>query len=146
MEEKPYPFESNRSEFTYHFESVSEHKTVQKTVLITETGIPNVANLALLDVLPNGEFSDTTVTDNDDLITVLATVFRIAQDFLNRFPNYSLVFQGSDDRRNRLYRIALGRELVYLEKEYEVHGFNGENFVLFSRSQPFSGFLIRKRR
>jgi len=96
--------------------------------------------------LDDGELSDVAVSDNDDMITVLATVFRIAADFLDRFPAYSLAFRGSDERRNRLYRIALGRELIQLDKGYELYGFNGEQFVLFARNQPYSGFLIRKRK
>ncbi len=146
MDEKPYPFESDVSTFVYRFESRSPFKVVQKVVLITETGTANVVNLALLDELDDGELSDTSISANDDMATVLATVFRISIDFLNRYPHYAIAFRGSDDRRNRLYRMALGRELEKLTSDYDLYGFNGQGFVLFDRNESYGGFLIRKCR
>lgn len=144
MDEQPYPFRSDEREFVYRFEGKSTLRVVQKIVLITETSQATIFNLALLDELDDDVLSDTSVTDNDDLITVLATVFRIAADFLDRLPESSLVFRGSDARRDRLYRIALSRELTRLNQVYQVYGFNGEQFVLFEPNQLYSGFLIRK--
>lgn len=144
MDEQPYVFREDGA-FVYRFESVSTEWLVQKVVLITETNQANTFNLALLDQLENDELSDTSVIDNDDLITVLATVFRIAADFLNRVIGSSLVFRGSDARRDRLYRIALSRELVRLNQVYEVYDFNGEQFIVFEPNQLYYGFLIRKR-
>ena len=145
MDEKPYLFKSDNAEYTYRFESVSDEKRIQKLVLLTETDNPTIVNLALLDEMADGELSDTSVSDNDDMRTVLATVFRIAADFLNRNPNYSITFRGSDDRRNRLYRIVISREIDRLISSYEVYGFNGQTFSLFKNNEVYHGFLIRRR-
>ncbi len=112
---------------------------------MTPTSQLNVYNLALLDELPDGNLSDSVVTDNKDMPMVLATVFRIAADFLDRFPSYAIVFQGSDARRNRLYRIALSRELFRLEQTYKLMGFDGQQFVPFEPNGSYQTFLIRKR-
>ena len=145
MDEPSYPFQADDSTFVYHFKSRSASKLIQKVVLITETGRANVFNLALLDELDNGEFSDMSVSNNDDMIPVLATVSKIIADFLNCFPDSSVAFRGSDARRDRLYRMALGRELVKLKQAYDVYGFDGERFISFERNQLYQGFLIRKR-
>ena len=84
MNEKPYPFSLTRTEFRYEFVSVSQNKAVQKVVLFTQTDSPLIFNLALLDLLENGKMSDVSVTNNDDLRTVLATVIKIIGDFLNK--------------------------------------------------------------
>jgi hypothetical protein len=145
MDEQPYPFQRDSVEYSYRFESVNGQTVVQKLVLITATGRANIYNLALLDELPDGELSDTVVTNNKDMPTVLATVFSIVADFLDRFPDYALVFRGSDARRDRLYRMVLGREFVRLNQVYEIFGFDGNQFVLFEANGSYQFFLIRKR-
>ena len=145
MDEQPYLFVSDTLEYSYRFESVSDQVIIQKLVLFTATGRTNLYNLALVDEFSDGELSDTVVSNNDDMRTVLTTVFRIIEDFLNRFPTFIVLFQGSDERRNRLYRMALGRELKQLTTLYEVRGFINGSFVPFERNQPYESFLIRKR-
>ena len=114
MNESAYPFEEGPLEYTYRFESVSEQAVIQKVVIFTKIEQSGVFNLALVDELPDGLLSDTVVSNNDDMVTVLATVFQITADFLNRFPDVSVYFSGSDTRRIRLYRVAISRELENL--------------------------------
>ena len=56
MNENPYPFTLSRTEYRYEFVSVSSQKEVKKIVLLSETDAINIFNLALLDVLEDGEF------------------------------------------------------------------------------------------
>ncbi len=145
MNESAYPFEEGPLEYTYRFESVSEQAIIQKVVLFTETSRAGLFNMALVDELSDGELSDIVVSNNEDLIMVLATVFRIVEHFLNRSPSYSIIFQGSDMRRTRLYRIAISRELEVLSKKYELFGFKDDRFTLFQSNQDYERFLIRRR-
>ena len=116
-------------EVRYDFESVSDDRTVKKVVRLTETNLPNVFNLALLDLLDDGSESDLSVTDNDDLRTVLATVMRIVDNFLTKFPQKIVTFAGSDERRTRLYRIVIGRELDAIKQRFEVTGQFGNGLL-----------------
>ncbi|QJD79353.1 DUF6934 family protein [Spirosoma rhododendri] len=145
MNEPAYPFQEGPLEYTYRFESVSEQAVIQKVVLFTETSRAGLFNMALVDELSDGELSDIVVSNNEDLIMVLATVFRIAEHFLNRSPSYGIIFQGSDERRTRLYRIAISRELAVLSKTYELFGFKNDRFTLFQSNQDYERFLIRRR-
>jgi hypothetical protein len=79
MEEKPYNF-IEKSVKWYEFESIGSEKTVLKRVIFSAYE-SNVFNLALLDVLDNGETSDITESKNKDLTTILATVISIIHDF-----------------------------------------------------------------
>ena len=73
MDKTPYSFSVQPIETWYDFDSVSDNKIVKKIVGLTETNLPDIFSLALLDVLDDGSKSDLSVTDNGDPRTVLAT-------------------------------------------------------------------------
>ncbi len=145
MNEKPYPFSLTRTEFRYEFVSVSQNKAVQKVVLFTQTDSPLIFNLALLDLLENGKMSDVSVTNNDDLRTVLATVIKIIGDFLNKNQYRFVVFRGSDDRRQRLYRIVIGRELELLQESFQIWGVVDNELTIFELNKEMDFYLIGKK-
>lgn len=142
MNEPHYPFEASPNEFRYEFESVSEERIVRKVVVFQETGLLNLYNLALLDILETGEESDSTITDNRDLRIVMATVMRIVEDFLQRYPLYRIYFTGNDERKTRLYRIVIGREILQLRDKFEVLGRIGMNAEPFEPNRNYTSFVI----
>lgn len=144
MDETPYPFTQPRTEVRYQFQSVSSQKIVQKVVLFTETERPEVYNLALLDLLDAGVLSDITVTDNRDMKVVLATTIQIAADFLSRNSGKVITFTGSDDRRTRLYRILLNRELDRIQQAFVILGEMNHQIEIFQPNRPYSRFYILK--
>jgi hypothetical protein len=145
MDERPYSFKSDETEYVYRFDSVSEQKTVRKLIVFTDIGLGQFYNLALLDELPDGALSDSNTSNNSDMVTVLATVFRVIDDFLNRFPGVFVYFSGSDTRRTRLYRIAISHELARLQEEYIILGRHDDEAVPFAPNQEYDGFLIGKK-
>ena len=144
MNELPYEFSLVKKEYRYEFLSVSTVKKVQKVVLLTQTQYPNIYNLALLDTMENGTLSDITVTDNNDLKTVLATVIKIIDSFLNENPNSFVIFKGSDDRRYRLYRIIISRELAEIQKSFKVLAIKNNEIISFSSETEMDFYLIGK--
>jgi hypothetical protein len=144
MQEKSYSFVQIRSEVRYEFVSVSAEKEVKKVVTFVPTEIDNVYNLALLDELPDGTTSDTTETKNNDMITVLATVIKIIDDFLDKDNNALVFFQGSDERRQRLYQIVISRELDEIQKQFWVFGGNDSTPEPFVKNKNYEFFLISK--
>jgi hypothetical protein len=144
MNERPYEFSLVKKEYRYEFLSISPLKEVQKVVLLTQTQYPNIYNLALLDTLENGTLSDITVTNNDDFKTVLATVIRIINSFLNENPNSFVIFKGSDSRRHRLYRIIISRELEEIEKSFKVLAIKNNEIISFSSEIEMDFYLIGK--
>lgn len=77
MSEQGYDFDSHSVRFNiiqYEFESVSEEKVVKKVIeyVLIDKSIP-LYNLALLDVSKE-EVSDISVSNNNDMPKIMATV------------------------------------------------------------------------
>lgn len=145
MNKKGYPFEVGIDELIYKFESISANKKILKTVLLTSAGAGNIYNLALLDPLGDGKFSDQIESRNGDLRVVLATVFQIVNDFLTKFPEAMVAFRGSDARRQRLYRIAITRELSNISGTFDVYGITEDYMIVqFESNVNYQHYLIKK--
>jgi hypothetical protein len=146
MEEKSYSFSLVRTEFRYEFLSISAEKAVKKVVLFTETSSSMVYNLALLDELENGELSDISETNNNDLVTVMATVIQIIDEFLRIKPDCFVIFKGSDERRQRLYRIIISRELFKIQQKFDIFGGIGDDFITdFEPNKKYDFYIIRQK-
>jgi hypothetical protein len=147
MEEKYYQFERPISEIRYNFKSISNEKEVSKRVIFTTSDYQNFYNLALVDVFEDGSVSDITETRNKDMVTVLATVIKIVEEFLSQYPETFIVFQGSDERRQRLYRLIISREMSNIQKKFIVlGGFDGFQPEIFKLNQQYDYFIISKIR
>lgn len=145
MNEEFYSFDSPRIEFRYDFISISNERKVQKVVRFRLTNLEDLYSLSLLDVLPDGTTSDSTETNNRDMNTVLATVMRIAIDFLDKYPYYSIAIQGSDAKRQRLYQIIVSRELDFIQQQFNVLGGNGSQVEPFRKDSAYEFFIFSKR-
>jgi len=144
MEEKSYIFQK-RNDKRYEFYSKSQEREVKKVVVFSERGNGGVYNLALLDVLENGQYSDLSETNNNDFQMVMATVIDILKDFLNEFPDKIVTFKGSDERRQRLYRIIIARELTTINESFNVFGLINKNIEEFEQNIKYELFIIKKR-
>ncbi|TLV01083.1 DUF6934 family protein [Dyadobacter luticola] len=145
MQEISYPFALVRHELRYEFVSVSERRKITKVVLITKSADDRIFNLALLDESENFELSDISESNNGDLKNVLATVFKIIDHFLNVHTTSVISFRGSDERRQRLYRIAISRELAAISERFVILGMNRGNISLYEVDRDYDFYLIRKR-
>ena len=79
MEEKAYSFNKNNSK-EFKFISKNLNREVVKYVIFSQIE-GNVYNMALVDLLENGDISDTSKTNNNDISTVMATVLQILFQF-----------------------------------------------------------------
>lgn len=145
MEEKYYQFERPISEIRYDFKSVSNEKKVSKRVIFTTSNYQNFYNLALVDVFEDGRLSDITETRNKDMVTVLATVIKIIEEFFTQYSEAFIIFQGSDKRRQRLYRLIISREMSDIQKKFIVlGGFDESQPEPFQPNQQYDYFIISK--
>jgi hypothetical protein len=145
MEEQKYPFSLVQRELRYEFWRRSEEKEIKKIVIFTKVGYveDNFYNLALMDELANGDLSDISESRNNDMKTILATVFGIANDFLMKNPDAIVAFKGSDYRRHRLYRIALNREKERLSEKFIIAGYTDGEVYPFEINGEYEQFLIK---
>jgi hypothetical protein len=62
---------------------------------------------------------------------------------LNQYPTAILHFRGSDERRQRLYRLIISRELSEIQKKFIVlGGFDDFQPAPFQANQQYDYFLI----
>jgi hypothetical protein len=83
-------------------------------------------------------------SNNDDLVTIMATVIKIVDDFLTKNPNFFVVFSGSDERRQRLYRIIIVKELEKIKQKFEIFSVNKNGIIPFQANQEYEFILIKK--
>lgn len=145
MKEKAYAFQLVQEQALYEFTSVSANKKIVKAVLLESSKTADkLFNLALMDANDEGVFSDEVESRNGDLKKVLATIFRIIRHFLDRHPNTFIGFRGNDERRHRLYRIAIAHELQHLTTEFEIYGGKNNAVFLFEPDTAYEQYYIRK--
>ena len=111
-----YELTTSKDRLRYEFVSVGPKGQIRKVIEYTYlTGI-EFWNLGFGDLdEPTGRIGDSVVSDNGDGRKVLATVIRSLLSFLNEHPAETIVFTGSDERRNRVYhRIAVQHQSDFL--------------------------------
>lgn len=143
MNEPSYPFKRLDDRLTFGFESISQEKTIKKLIefRLLDTS-SELYNLALMDILSNGEVSDMIVSNNQDMPKVLATVFQSISLFFKEKSNAKVLIQGSTPSRTRLYQIAIGKYHAELELIYNIWGFRGTDIQRFELGYNFEGFIV----
>lgn len=115
-----YPF-SLTAATRYIF--ISEGKqNIEKAVEFTQLKISTTYNIAFGDTLPDGSIDDMANSNNDDIVKVLATVVKIMEDFLDRFPESTVFFAGSTQERTMLYRRIIKTYYSLFKEKFEIDG------------------------
>lgn len=145
--EKYAPYESNHDFSVIDFISIGKHGSISKRITFTTTELENVYNLAFGDVDENGDIDDCRVSNNGDRNKILATVFKVVEDYTIRYPERWIYFKGSTKERTRLYRIAVGLNLEELSRIFEIYAFTDEQeeLKLFTKNMEISSFVIKRK-
>jgi hypothetical protein len=101
--------------------------------------------MALVDILENGSFDDSTVSDNGDKNKVLSTVFQILSYFLSLYSDSTVLFAGSSPSRTRLYQITISIEFEKATQIFNTSGFYGDSFEPFIKNKSYEAFAISKK-
>lgn len=142
MDKPSYPFKVLENGHRFEFESVSSKKIIRKAIEFREIEIPNLYNLALVDVKEDGTFDDMSVSDNGDMETIISTVIKTIQVFLTFQPEAKVLFMGSSPSRTRLYRGIISKYLSQAELFYAIHGISNWVNEPFQRDKNYDAFLI----
>ncbi len=79
----------------------------------------NIFNLAFGDLLPDASIDVNAVSNNGDIVKVLATVVDILKNFTSLDPGVSIYFLGSTSERTKLYaRILRTYYLIFSKGIY----------------------------
>ena len=134
--------------FRYYFYSKLQNKEVLKAVTFAPFYWLNFYNVALVDVLENGQFTDIKTTKDYDRDLILVTVVRIMIDFLKNYSNVKLYFKGNTTAKTRLFRMAISKHSSELTGLLKVYGVwekeEGLDFEPFNANINYDAFFIAK--
>jgi hypothetical protein len=143
MKQSFYNYNTDNDSLTFIFESVSEKKIVRKTIIYTPfDDNQDIYNLTLADILPDGTFSDKTVSNNEDMNKIMATVIQTIIHFFVKYSSKMIYIEGSTPERTRLYRIILAKELSEIEKTFNIYGVINDDLERFVKNRPYQSFII----
>ena len=139
-------YEIQFSEFDQIYTFISEGKQgkILKMVRFQEID-ESMVNLGFGDFIQSTwQVDDKVVSDNGDMVKVLATVLEILDIFLNENPEISVFITGSSPSRVRLYQIAITTNFSLLLKKYLISGFREGNWEGFQKNISYEAFLVQK--
>ena len=133
----------------YLFISVGK-TSIEKVVDFIPLGIGDIMNIRFGDLLPDDSIDDKVISNNGDIIKVLATIVDILKHFTTLNPQAELYFHGTTEDRNNLYRRIIKNYYPEFSKEFTIAGvFSTENEIHILTYNPrtdqdYEAFLIKR--
>ena len=142
-----YDLSISESRLRYEFTSIGPKGVLFKVVEYTYSAPLAMWNLGFGDLdLTTGKVSDSVVSNNGDGRKVMATVVSTLLGFFSQFPDETVIFTGSDDRRTLVYK----RIILYYYPDFAdqllVNGLNTEGIEQpIETDVDYLAFVIRKK-
>ena len=145
MKSEKYETLYDNSNNLYEFLSIGPKGIIKKVIQFEKiNGInKNIYNLTLGDLNEIGRINDLVVSNNNDTAKVLYTVAFTILEFANRFPNASVLIEGSTNSRTRLYQMAIGKNVEEINKFFDIKGLKNGYWENFKPGINFEAFLIK---
>lgn len=141
MKKESYTLFAN-SESTYNFVSTGKKGEILKGVYFEEIET-NLYNLVLLDYdLETKTWSDETVSDNGDIVKIMATIVHIIYLFLNKNKKALVFFKGNTDSRQKLYNRIIQNYFSELSEKFVIWGSVEETQELVKLNKYYQEFYI----
>jgi hypothetical protein len=144
MEKPVYSIEMSSKGLWYEFESVSNEKTIKKVVCyypFKENA--DLFELSFGDLQDDGTINVFAVSNNQDTTLILNTVIGTLDSFFELYPQKSVLFTGSSESRNRLYRAVISKALQLYSDKYQVLGISFDDEPeLFLPNKNYFAFQI----
>lgn len=125
MEQRGYGISASSDRKVYGFISTGRVGRIQKIVRFTKFDFSleyqSVYNCSLLDV-KEGTVTDQTVSDNGDIVIVIATVVTCIESFLRRYSTSFVFIKGSDESRTNLYKRVLSNYFDAFSHNFVIYG------------------------
>jgi hypothetical protein len=140
MIEETYPYFPIGDELFWGFKSEGVKGIIPKVVLFTP--IRNGKwNLGFGD-WKNNDIDDKTMSNNQDVVKVIGTVAKVAIEFLEHYPDATLVIKPADEKRKKLYNIVFQRHFETIKDKFKIIGINGKRRRIYSPEKVFDHFEL----
>ena len=147
MNTPTYQIVNNPEKLVFIFYSVSDEKIIKKEIAYTPLDESKIIyNLAFGDYSEEGDISDLSISNNQDLEKVLATLVKSMEEFFSIRPNCLIYFTGSTETRTRLYRIVISNYMKDYDELFVIYGMLDDNFEIFKPDKNYNAFLISLKR
>ena len=144
MNQPTYTVKFDTDNDYYIFESIGKNGSIFKVVAFSKIQ-HNVYNFGFGDYdIQTKDINDKSISDNGDMVKVLATVIDIALKFLAENPMVYILIEGSSLTRIQLYQRILNTHYEDFIDSHEIYGFKNNNFEEFQKNTSYESFLIRK--
>ena len=126
--------------YVFTFVSVGKNGKIIKAIIFQNIE-PMVFNLVLADYNPISHlFDDFSVSNNNDISKVMATVFKAIVFFLNSQPQASIYVEGNTQQKNILYNRIFKNYYSIISAKYNVKGqneFDVEEYIVGKNYKSF---------
>ena len=148
MQYPSYSLTAFNRNYSYEFTSISDTQVIEKIINFTLLDIEDeLYNLSFgdknKDLINSNAIDDKVVSNNGDMVKILATLFQAILLFTQDKEVYKIIFRGSTPARTRLYRIAISNNYEELSNYFIIYGLtSNDDFVFFEKNTKYQGFLI----
>ena len=141
MNKESYPIIENE-EFFYTFISTGKNRNILKAVVFQTIEI-NEYNLVLADFdAQNSVWSDTSASNNGDVIKIITTVMDITSLFLNKQKLAKVFIQANSEPKNRVYNRIFKNYYREITLKYHIEGRNENGVEIYSIEKTYFSFYI----
>lgn len=140
-----YAFKIDDEDFSYTFVSVGVQGEIVK-IIVFQPIQANIFNLLLGNFDPqSGHIDDTEVSNNGDMPKIFATIFQIANHFLEHNPEKLIYVEANTKIKHKLYTRIIRNNLKQIETQYRVFGvLQDETFEIFKENTEYTAYIIKK--
>lgn len=148
MNQRPYVYK--RLQSTQYLFISEGRKRIAKGVDFVQIG-ENTVNLCFGDLLPDGSIDDMAISNNGDIVKVMATVVDIVRSFCSQYPSIQVYIEGSTELRTRLYTRMLKTYYLDIDKEFAIAGVmkdeDGIEVIPYDPQidRKYSGFVVKRK-
>jgi hypothetical protein len=141
-----YPVIEDRNSLSFEFLSEGPNGKIEKKIVYTKTGKPNVFNLGFGDRRSlSADIDDLIVTNNGDAKKVLATVAATLYIFTDWYPNAVITAKGSTPARSRLYRMSISNNFDLIQADFQIFGLKNNKWQHFEKNTEYVAFAAKRK-
>jgi hypothetical protein len=145
MNKESYTYTIDNESFSYTFVSKGVQGEILKVVEFQAIN-PHIYNLLLANYEAEGNYlDDFGVSNNGDIVKILATVFKIVAHFLENNPKKLVYIEANTEVKHKLYTRVIRNNLEQIRTIYQIFGvLENDDFETFRKESTYTAFIIRK--
>ena len=140
-------YKLDKEDLVYKFCSEGPRGKIAKVIKFQKSNLgKNVFNLAFGDLDEvTDRINDTVVSNNGDQLKIMHTVAESIIDFFSSRPGAFVLIKGSSSSRTRLYQMKIAGFWAEVNKQFEILGEFGNEWLPFRKGVNYKRFLVYKK-